>query len=132
MYSCYDLRPLYGVPYCSALAILCTVSTVQKCCALYSSSVNWVDTYHRPNRHSRAMTVDDPVVEDDWSSLIKDSSLNSFAEHVLEVLELPDGQLIQLRCVKALTPLGMINLYNTAHDATGNRIWMGALFFEDR
>lgn len=75
------------------------------------------------------MIVDDPVVEEDWSSHIKDFSLNGFAEHALEVLELPDGQSIRLRCVKALTPFDMINLYNGAHDATGHRIWMGALFF---
>ena len=77
----------------------------------------------------RVMTVDDAVTEEDWSIYIKDSSLDGFAEHGLEIIELPDGQSMRLRCVEALTPFDMINLYNGEHDATGSKLWMGALFF---
>ena len=75
------------------------------------------------------MAIEDAVTDEDWSNHIKDSSLDGFAEHGLEVLELPDGQIIRLRCVTELTPFDMINLYNGDHDATGSKLWMGALFF---
>jgi predicted O-methyltransferase YrrM len=69
------------------------------------------------------------VVEEDWSSHIQDSSLNGFAEYVLETIDLHVGQAIKLKCVKALTPLDMIKLSSGHYDATGNRLWMGAHFF---
>ena len=36
---------------------------------------------------------------------------------------------MQLRCMEALTPVDMLHLANGTQDATGNRLWMGALFF---
>eukprot|EP00532_Pseudo-nitzschia_australis_P020039 CAMPEP_0168304484 /NCGR_PEP_ID=MMETSP0142_2-20121227/46871_1 /TAXON_ID=44445 /ORGANISM="Pseudo-nitzschia australis, Strain 10249 10 AB" /LENGTH=141 /DNA_ID=CAMNT_0008255709 /DNA_START=112 /DNA_END=533 /DNA_ORIENTATION=- len=36
---------------------------------------------------------------------------------------------MKLRCVNRLTPLDMLDLSNGAGDATGNRVWMGAVFF---
>lgn len=71
----------------------------------------------------------DVVVEEDWSSYVKDSSLNGFVEHGLETVDLPVGQPIKLKCVKALTPLDMIKLSSGNYDATGSKLWMGALFF---
>jgi len=32
-------------------------------------------------------------------------------------------------CVESLTPLDMVELWNGRGDATGNKVWMGALFF---
>jgi predicted nicotinamide N-methyase len=75
------------------------------------------------------MAENDAVVEEDWSSHIQDSSLNGFVDHFMENIKLPGGQLMRLKCVTALTPFDMINLYNGHHDATGNRLWMGAQFF---
>jgi hypothetical protein len=71
----------------------------------------------------------DLVVEEDWSSYMKDSSLNGFVEHVVETVALPGGQPIKLKCVKALTPLDMIKLSSGHYDTTGSRLWMGAHFF---
>jgi predicted nicotinamide N-methyase len=36
---------------------------------------------------------------------------------------------MELRCMESLTPLDMLNLSNGRSDATGNRIWMGAVMF---
>ena len=36
---------------------------------------------------------------------------------------------MEIRCMKSLTPLDMLDLSNGLSDATGNRIWMGAVFF---
>ncbi len=37
--------------------------------------------------------------------------------------------IMEIRCMKALTPMDMLDLSNGCSDATGNRIWMGAVFF---
>lgn len=37
--------------------------------------------------------------------------------------------IMEIRCMKSLTPMDMLNLSNGFSDATGNRIWMGAVFF---
>ncbi len=36
---------------------------------------------------------------------------------------------LEIRCMKSLTPIDMLDLSSGLSDATGNRIWMGAVFF---
>ena len=44
-------------------------------------------------------------------------------------LSLSDNAKLHIKCVSALSPLDMIDMYHGAQDATGNRIWTGALLF---
>ena len=71
------------------------------------------------------------ALEEDWSDLIKDAQLHGFAKHASEDIALPTGHVIRLQCVKELTPFDIMRLYNGDHDATGNMVWMGALFFAE-
>jgi len=41
----------------------------------------------------------------------------------------PHPLVMEIRCMKSLTPMDMLDLSNGLSDATGNRIWMGAVFF---
>ena len=41
----------------------------------------------------------------------------------------PHFLIMEIRCMKSLTPMDMLDLSNGFSDATGNRIWMGAVFF---
>ncbi len=81
---------------------------------------------------------------DDWSNLINAipndehaGSLSKFSQHsetIFPLSTLRDDDAssplqMTLRCVCELTPLDMLDLYHGRADATGNRIWMGALLF---
>jgi hypothetical protein len=84
------------------------------------------------------------IVEEDWSKFNKFEyyGTNSFPLFILENPDYRTGGAddiiaqhqphclqMNLRCVDSLTPLDMMDLSNGTADATGNRIWMGALFF---
>ncbi len=77
---------------------------------------------------------------DDWSHLINAlpndkhaGGLSKFSQHSETIFPLDDDTSsslqMTLRCVYELTPLDMLDLYHGRADATGNRIWMGALLF---
>ena len=89
------------------------------------------------------------VVEEDWSHHLAGSKRdddgtacggtppdrNRFAYYDTVVFPLsePSGSgkplSMELRCVDGLTPLDMLDLSSGVHDATGNRVWMGAVLF---
>ena len=72
------------------------------------------------------------VEEDDWSSFMCPQQADTgFRRHEDKILLLSEdgGTKLHIKCVSALSPLDMIDMYNGAQDATGNRIWMGALLF---
>ena len=84
------------------------------------------------------------VEEEDWSSFMC-SDGTAFSSHEEIILNISDGrmdssscndndeggrqQTLSIRCVSALSPLDMIDMYNGSQDATGNRVWTGALLF---
>lgn len=83
---------------------------------------------------------EEDVVEEDWSNLngcdFEYYGTNIFLLSALEFEETTSTTVQQhrplqmkLQCVESLTPLDMLDLSNGTGDATGNRIWMGALFF---
>lgn len=103
---------------------------------------------------TRAVMSDEynEVEEDDWSNIMMqgDEHGNQFTYYdksyfPLQVLPLHECKgdsvsisgnsntqiplTMELCCVNSLTPLDMLDLSNGEHDATGNRVWMGALFF---
>jgi hypothetical protein len=82
------------------------------------------------------------VVEEDWSNLnhgdFEYYGTNIFLLSALEeettsmtstAVKQNRPLQMKLQCVESLTPLDMLDLSNGIGDATGNRIWMGALFF---
>lgn len=79
------------------------------------------------------------VEEDDWSSFMC-SDGTAFGRHEKTILRISDGHStlksdevgrhqISIQCVSALSPLDMIDMYHGSQDATGNRVWTGALLF---
>ena len=85
------------------------------------------------------------VEEEDWSSFMC-SDGTAFGRHEEIILNVSDvrmnakscsdgcsnegrRQQISIQCVSALSPLDMIDMYNGSQDATGNRVWTGALLF---
>ena len=83
------------------------------------------------------------VKEEDWSSFMC-SDGTAFGSHEEIILNISDGRMgtsscsnggeggrqqISIQCVSALSPLDMIDMYNGSQDATGNRVWTGALLF---
>ena len=83
------------------------------------------------------------VEEEDWSSFMC-SDGTAFGRHEEIILNISGGcvsstsyndggeggrQQISIQCVSALSPLDMIDMYNGSQDATGNRVWTGALLF---
>ena len=90
------------------------------------------------------------VEEDDWSSFMC-SGGTAFGRHEVIILRISDGcrstmsstgsacnksdeegrrgHQISIHCVSALSPLDMIDMYHGSQDATGNRVWTGALLF---
>ena len=70
------------------------------------------------------------VEEDDWSSFMCAQQADTgFARHEERSLSISDDKELRIKCVTALSPLDMINMYHGSQDATGNRIWTGALLF---
>ena len=59
-------------------------------------------------------------------------SMKSLPEEA-QPLDQPHSQqqphVMEVRCMESLTPLDMLDLSNGLSDATGNRIWMGAVLF---
>jgi predicted nicotinamide N-methyase len=82
----------------------------------------------------------DSCQEDDWSSLIQDDS-SSYVNHDLRRVQVAradadadannsgGNKFLTVACVTHLSPLDMMDLSWGAQDATGNRVWMGALLF---
>lgn len=85
------------------------------------------------------------VEEEDWSSFMC-SDGTAFGRHEEMILNISGGRMssrsyidgysneggrqqISIQCVSALSPLDMIDMYNGSQDATGNRVWTGALLF---
>ena len=83
------------------------------------------------------------VEEEDWSSFMC-SDGTAFGRHEEIILNVSGGRMsstsysdgdergrqqISIQCVSALSPLDMIDMYNGSQDATGNRVWTGALLF---
>lgn len=68
------------------------------------------------------------VVEEDWSSVMSETT-TGFAQHETLNVRLSPSRTLTISCVSALSPLDMMNLSHGDHDATGHRIWMGAYFF---
>lgn len=71
--------------------------------------------------------------EDDWSQIIQDEAC-SYVNHEIRRLQVAgvdgndDGKnFITVACVTHLSPLDMMDLSWGTQDATGNRVWMGAL-----
>ena len=56
-------------------------------------------------------------------------SSSGFATHDKIRIDLTPSRSMTLYCVQALTPLDMLDLWHGRADATGNRVWLGALFF---
>lgn len=70
------------------------------------------------------------VEEEDWSAFLSgNTSITGFAQHELHSIRISSSLTLDLECVSNLSPLDMMNLWNGSHDATGHKIWMGALFF---
>ena len=87
------------------------------------------------------------VVEEDWSNLNHGSDFEYYGTNIFllsatiieeettiisttgTTVQLNRPLQMNLRCVESLTPMDMLDLSNGTADATGNRIWMGALFF---
>ena len=90
-------------------------------------------TYHaipfQPHSVSTIMTVEENIgeaIEDDWSTV----DTNGFAIHDCVEIEWSSSETpLMIACVSTLSPLDMMNLSEGFHDATGHRIWMGAMFF---
>mmetsp|Transcript_14949 Transcript_14949/g.32549 ORF Transcript_14949/g.32549 Transcript_14949/m.32549 type:complete len:334 (+) Transcript_14949:100-1101(+) len=68
--------------------------------------------------------------EDDWSSFMcPQQAKTGFAHYENMFVSLSNNSKFHIKCVSALSPLDMIDMYHGAQDATGNRIWTGALLF---
>lgn len=84
----------------------------------------------------------DEIVEEVWPSLQKQQDdegqstsvlTTGFGQYnnVIKIIIQPKPFLtyLEIECVLSLSPLDMINLSCGTHDATGQCVWMGALFF---
>jgi SAM-dependent methyltransferase len=76
---------------------------------------------------------EDECQEDDWSQIIQDEA-SSYVNHELRRVQVAradgnDGgsKFMTVACVTHLSPLDMMDLSWGTQDATGNRVWMGAL-----
>ena len=80
-------------------------------------------------------TNQDEVI-DDWSAHLS----SGFGHHNQIIIPLQrtaiscmgediNDNCLRIYCVESLTPMDMIDLWNGKNDATGNKIWLGALFF---
>ncbi len=88
------------------------------------STANALDAnYHQDQSFSYYDTVLVPLSAGNETSLARDANINE--ENQPQSKEL----VLEMRCMKSLTPLDMLDLSNGFSDATGNRIWMGAVFF---
>ncbi len=79
----------------------------------------------------------DGIIEEDWSQLLtqgnnEDGFNARFSYYDKVSIPLSTGSraiVMELCCVRSLTPLDMMDLSNGYSDATGNRLWMGAVLF---
>jgi SAM-dependent methyltransferase len=78
---------------------------------------------HPPIRGSEGVDAQEEV----WPSL--SSNLEGFAQHEqLSIrLDYDSDTKLDLECVSSLSPIDMVHLSNGSHDATGHKVWMGAL-----
>ncbi len=88
------------------------------------STANALDTnYHQDQSFSYYDTVLVPLSAGNETSLASDANVNEENQPRSKHL------VMEIRCMESLTPLDMLDLSNGFSDATGNRIWMGAVFF---
>lgn len=94
--------------------------------------------YTKTEEEKTETTVE--AIEEDWSGIVKsgssdnlynndDDGRSSFSYYDALVFPLGGAVSVKLRCMKRLTPLDMLDLSNGVRDSTGNRVWMGAIFF---
>jgi SAM-dependent methyltransferase len=76
---------------------------------------------------------EDEGQEDDWSQIIHDEA-SSYVNHERRRVQVTrsdasdgDSKFLTVACVTHLSPLDMMDLSWGTRDATGNRVWMGAL-----
>jgi len=72
---------------------------------------------------------DKETYEEDWSSLLCDTANTSYKNHDCITIDISPCRSMNINCITSLTPLDMIALSYGSGDATGNKVWNGALFF---
>lgn len=88
------------------------------------STANALDeNYHQDQSFSYYDTVLVPLSAGNETFLASDANINGEKQSQSKHL------VMEIRCMESLTPLDMLDLSNGFSDATGNRIWMGAVFF---
>ena len=60
---------------------------------------------------------------------MNDPDLSLYVSHDKIVIPITENESIYISCTKELTPIDMLDLYFGRTDSTGNKVWMGALFF---
>jgi hypothetical protein len=101
----------------------------------------------KSNGGANNLEIEEEIIEEDWSQLMAQEEGGAFSNERFSYYDKITFPLsttahtngtstktippltMELCCMGSLTPLDMLDLSNGECDATGNRIWMGALLF---